>query len=82
MGYGDLTPTSYGKFCSRDYEKSRLGDEVDEGEMPVMLLCDNKGAVAISANSVLHKRSKHIHIVYHVVRREVNKKHVRLNLLE
>ena len=81
MGYGDLTPTSYGKLCSQDYEKSRLADEVDEGELPVMLLCDNKGAVAISANSVLHKRSKHIHIVYHVVRREVNKKHVRLNYI-
>ena len=30
---------------------------------------------------MLHKRSKHIHIVYHVVRREVNRKHVRLNYI-
>ena len=42
-----------------------------------MCLCDNKGAVAISGNAVLHNRSKHIDIKYHLVRIEVNKKHVR-----
>jgi len=76
LGHGDLSPTHFGKLCGKDYAREKLPD-LDKREVPVMCLCDNKGAVAISGNSVLHNRSKHIDIKYHFVRLEVNKRHVR-----
>ena len=74
MGYDDLRPETYGKCCDQDYARVRLSDLVDPNEKPVMCMIDNKGALALSQNPVLHKRSKHIHIHYHVVRRLVNEK--------
>ena len=74
MGYDDLRPETYGKCCDQDYAKVRLSDLVDPNERPVMCLIDNKGALALSQNPVLHKRLKHIHIHHHAVRRLVNEK--------
>ena len=81
MGYGDLSPTHFGNIDDRDYKREKLPDygRKDERlEMPTLVCCDNQGTVKISANPVLHKRSKHIHLKYHLVRLEVNKRHVRL----
>ena len=80
LGYGDLSTKNFGKFCDRDFVKLRLSDAVDRDEQPVSckpMTCfgDNKGANAISRNDVLHKRSKHIHIAFHIVRREVKRGH-------
>ena len=77
MGYGDLTTTTYGKFCDRDFVKVRLSALVDPREVLMTFVCDNMGAIALSENPVLHKRSKHIHLAYHIVRRMVEKKHVK-----
>ena len=78
MGYGDLSPTHFGNLDGRDYERERLPDLVDRTEVPILVACDNKSAISISKNPVLHNRSKHIHIKYQWVRIEVNKGHVRL----
>ena len=76
MGYGDLKTVQHGKFCDQDFARVQLSDLVDPKEQPILLMVDNKAAIAISKNPVLHKRSKHIHIAYHIVRREVAKKNV------
>ena len=78
LGYGDLSPTHFGNLDGRDYERERLPDLVDRMEVPIMVAADNKSAISISKNPVLHNRSKHIHIKYLWVRVEVNKGHVRL----
>lgn len=82
MGYGDLSPKQYGDLSSADYEKEALSDRVPHGEKPLMIMLDNKGAIAISKNPVLHKRSKHIHINFHIVRQEVNRGHVRMEYID
>jgi hypothetical protein len=76
MGYGDITTLNFGKLCDQDFVKVHLSDIVDRSEMPTAIFCDNKAAVAISKNPVLHKRSKHINIAFHIVRRECVKGHV------
>ena len=76
MGYGDITTMNFGKLCDQDFVKVHLSDIVDRSEMPTAIFCDNKAAVAISKNPVLHKRSKHINIAFHIVRRECVKGHV------
>ena len=76
LGYGDLRVTDYGKFCDKDYAKVRMSDLVDRKERPIMCCGDNKGANAITENPVLHRRTKHIHIRYHLVRAEVQKGHL------
>lgn len=44
-------------------------------EIPIM--CENKSAINISKNPVMHSRTKHISIRYHYLRREkVAKKEV------
>ena len=37
--------------------------------MPIM--CDNKSAICLSKNSVLHSRTKHIDIRYHFIKEHV-----------
>ena len=76
LGYGDLQPTQYSKLCGKDYEKERMLERCSNLEIPVMMCGDNKGCIAISKNPVLHKRSKHIHIAYHLVRQAYNKRQV------
>ena len=75
LGYGDLTTTNFGSLCDQDFVKVHLSALVDKSEMPICIMCDNKAAIAISKNPVLHKRSKHINIHFHIVRRECAKGH-------
>jgi len=69
MGYGDLTPKSYGKLCDQDFVKARLGEMVDPSEVPVVCFGDNKGSNQLTQNEVLHKRSKHIRVSFQISRR-------------
>ena len=73
LGYGNLRCTEFGSLCDQDFVKGQLSDLVDVSESTILCMGDNKGAIAISRNPVLHKRSKHIKISYHLVRYEVKK---------
>ena len=43
-----------------------------------LILCDNKSAIAMATNDVLHKRSKHIDIKHHFIRELIERKRMRL----
>ena len=44
----------------------------------VIIYCDNTSIVSISKKSVLHSKTKHISIKYHVLREKVVEKEIRL----
>ncbi|KAJ8044051.1 Copia protein [Holothuria leucospilota] len=50
-----------------------LFDQNDKLFDQVTLFCNNKGAIALAKNPVLHQRSKHIDIKYHFIGSEVQK---------
>ena len=52
-----------------------IGIEFSE---PVIIHCDNTSIVSMSKNLVLHSRTKHISIKYHVLREKVAEKEIRL----
>ena len=45
---------------------------------PITLYCDNKSAINISKNTVMHTKTKHIAIKYHYVRELVQDKEVKM----
>ena len=47
-------------------------------EEPVIIYCDNTSIVSMSKNHVLHYKTKHISIKYHVLREKVVEKEIRL----
>ena len=47
-------------------------------EEPTVIYCDNQSAVAMAKNPILHGRTKHIKIKYHVVREVEEKKEVKI----
>ena len=48
-----------------------LGDLEFQQEQPTVIYEDNQGCIALSANPVLHQRTKHIDIRYHFTREKV-----------
>ncbi|GJX87579.1 hypothetical protein Tco_0339593 [Tanacetum coccineum] len=64
---------SAGKACQQAlWMKQALVDyDIKLDDIPV--LCDNKGAIDLSKNHVLHSRTKHIEIRYHFLRDNVQK---------
>ena len=46
-----------------------LGQEQVKG---IMIFCDNSSAIALSKNSVFHKRMKHIDTRFHYIRKLMN----------
>ncbi|GJS20380.1 retrovirus-related pol polyprotein from transposon TNT 1-94 [Tanacetum coccineum] len=64
---------SVGKACQQAlWMKQALVDyEVKINDVPV--LCDNKGAIDLSKNPVLHSRTKHIEIRHHFLRDNIQK---------
>ena len=45
---------------------------------PVIIHCDNTSTMSMAKNHVLHSKTKHISIKYHVLREKVAKKEIRL----
>eukprot|EP00253_Pinus_taeda_P028597 PITA_28597 len=45
---------------------------------PISILCDNKSAISISKNHVMHSKTKHIPIKYHFLRKQVLEQKVKL----
>ncbi|GJT66927.1 retrovirus-related pol polyprotein from transposon TNT 1-94 [Tanacetum coccineum] len=64
---------SVGKACQQAlWMKQALVDyDINLDDIPV--LCDNKGAIDLSKNPVLHSRTKHIEIRHHFLRDNVQK---------
>ena len=52
-------------------ETSLVDYEIKLDDVPV--LCDNKGAIDLSKNRILHSRTKHIEIRHHFLRDNVQK---------
>ncbi|GKE58924.1 hypothetical protein Tco_1498109 [Tanacetum coccineum] len=52
-----------------------------EAEYVVPIFCDNTSAIAISNNSVLHSRTKHIDIRYHFIRDHILKGDIELHFI-
>ena len=50
------------------------------GEL-VVIHCDNTNTFSMSKNPVLHSKTKHIEIKYHVIREKVAEKEVRLEYI-
>ena len=52
----------------------RLLEEIgQEQTVPTPVFCDNKGAIAMAKNAVLHGLNKHMRIKWHWVRKEVKR---------
>ena len=50
----------------------------EEIKEPMILYCDNKSAINVSKNLVIHSKTKHIAIKYHYVRELVEDKEVKM----
>ena len=46
--------------------------------LPISIMCDNKSAISISKNPVMHSKTKHIPIKYHFLREQVLEQKVKL----
>ena len=53
----------------------------EEINKPVLLYCDNRSAINISKNPVMHAKTKHIAIKYHYVRELVEDKQVKMEYI-
>ena len=58
--------------------KQMLKDIRIEISVPVVIHCDNTSTANMSKNPVLHSKTKHISIKYHMLREKVAKKEIRL----
>ena len=46
---------------------------------PIPIFCDNTSAISISKNPIMHSKTKHIPIKYHVVREKVAEKNIKID---
>jgi hypothetical protein len=58
--------------------KQTLTDIQVEYDEPIPIYCDNKSAINISKNLVMHSKTKHIPIKYHFLREQVAEKNMRV----
>ncbi|GKC80284.1 hypothetical protein Tco_1131058 [Tanacetum coccineum] len=64
---------SAGKACQQALRMKQALVDYDIVLDDIPILCDNKGAIEISKNPVLHSRTKHIEIHHHFLRDNVQK---------
>jgi hypothetical protein len=58
--------------------KQTLTDIQVEYDEPIPIYCDNTSAINISKNPVMHSKTKHIPIKYHILREHVVEKNIRV----
>jgi hypothetical protein len=58
--------------------KQMLKDIRIEFEEPIIIYCDNTSIMSMSKNPVLHSKTKHISIEYHMLREKATEKEIRL----
>jgi len=58
--------------CQAVWMTRMLRDLRHDQEGVTTIFCDNNSAIALSKNSVFHKRSKHIDAKYHFIRELIN----------
>src|ERR1700722_18894706 len=58
--------------------KQTLIDIQVEYDEPIPIYCDNKSAISISKNPVMHSKMKHIPINYHFLQEQVAEKNIRV----
>eukprot|EP00253_Pinus_taeda_P009188 PITA_09188 len=58
--------------CQADWMRRMLRSLCQEQTKGTVIFCDNSSAIALSKNSVFHKRTKHIDIKFHYIRELVN----------
>eukprot|EP00253_Pinus_taeda_P030370 PITA_30370 len=58
--------------CQAVWMRRMLRSLCREQEKATMIFCDNSSAIALSKNSVFHKRTKHIDTRFHYIRELVN----------
>jgi hypothetical protein len=58
--------------------KQTLTDILVEYDEPIPIYCDNKSAISISKNPVMHSKMKNIPIKYHFLREHVAEKKIRV----
>jgi hypothetical protein len=58
--------------------KKTLTDIQVEYDEPIPIYCDNKSAISISKNPVMHSKTKHIPIKYHFLQEQVAEKNIRV----
>ncbi|KAJ0576790.1 putative RNA-directed DNA polymerase [Helianthus annuus] len=67
-----------GATCECIWLRRILEDLGFKQEEPTVIYCDNKSAINLSRNPVLHSRSKHIELRYHFIREMVMKERISL----
>ncbi|GJU51844.1 hypothetical protein Tco_1221399 [Tanacetum coccineum] len=64
------------KACQQAFWMKQALVDYDIKLDDVLVLCDNKGAIDLSKNLVLHSRTKHIEIRHHFLRDNVPKENI------
>nr|GEX91231.1 integrase, catalytic region, zinc finger, CCHC-type, peptidase aspartic, catalytic [Tanacetum cinerariifolium] len=62
--------TSGSMLCSNSMDASQLSD-YGLGFNKIPMYCDNKSVIALCCNNVRHSRSKHINVIYHFIKEQV-----------
>jgi hypothetical protein len=58
--------------------KQTLTDIQVEYDEPIPIYCDNKSAISISKNPMMHSKTKHIPIKYHFLQEQVAENNIRV----
>jgi hypothetical protein len=68
--------------CQAVWLRRLLGELTDEEAHPPALMVDNQTAIALAKNPVLHDRSKHIDIKFHILRDRVDRGQIVIEFVE
>ena len=58
--------------------KQVLKDIRIDFEEPIIIYCNNTSTINMSKNPILHSKTKHIAIKYHVLKEKITKKEIKL----